>query len=449
MQDVGIIGGGITGLTAAYRLRQAGYSVTVYDAGEQPGGQIQTLRSADWLLEQGPNTVRLNKPELRQLLYDLGLQPELIYPDPAAKQRYIARGGVPTPLPLKLKQLLTSRLFGWRSKGQILTEPWRKSSLPQDDEPLAQMLARRLPQEVIDYAVNPFVGGVFAGSPDTLSAQYALPQLYEALREHGSLIRGQMAQARALKARGEPVPPPVFSFPTGLQRLPERLAAVLEGQLRLACPVQSISPGAEGWQVARPDGTTAQHEALLLTTPAHSLPALNPQVLPVQLFEKVAHPPVTVLSLGYRREDIAHPLDGFGVLVPEQEPYSLLGALFPSSLFPNRAPAGHVLLSCFLGGQRAPERALRAEEEQCALVQRDLQQLLGVRAEPVFRQHAHWPRAIPQYHVGYGRFLGQLQTLEEQHPGLYLAGSYRGGIGLPDRVVAGVRAAERIQQQAG
>jgi protoporphyrinogen/coproporphyrinogen III oxidase len=242
----------------------------------------------------------------------------------------------------------------------------------------------------------------------------------------------------------------LVSFIDGMQTLTDTLEASLGSSVRLGCPVRLVHRQESRWVVdAGQDGASRSRtvDAVVMATPAHILAAME---LPAALrkvsapIERVEYPPMSTLTLGFRREDVAHPLDGFGVLVPAVEKRNVLGVLFNSSLFPSRAPEGYVALTCFVGGSRMPERA---REEADLLMERvlfDLRELLGVRGEPVFVKHIYWPRAIPQYTVGYQAVKDAADMTEQQNPGLYLAGNYRHGVSVGDCMASGQQVAERV-----
>jgi len=291
----------------------------------------------------------------------------------------------------------------------------------------------------VDYIADPFLAGVYAGSPQGLSARHALPAFVKLMEENGSLLKGQRAAARARRAQGLPPMPTIFSVPGGLQKWMEALAAHLGPSVRTNSAVTRLEPNtAGGWIATLADGTHIEAQRVIHTLPSDGLLANFAGTelegpLHTALHD-LPHPPVAMLSLGFRRQDVTHPLDGFGVLVPSRErQFNMLGALFPSSLFPGRAPAGHVLLAVFVGGSRSPRLAHLPHEEMQALIMRDLQTLLGVRAAPVVSHLRVWPHAIPQYDKHHGTRLAALAALAAQYPTLLLAGNYQGGIGVPAR----------------
>jgi oxygen-dependent protoporphyrinogen oxidase len=295
---------------------------------------------------------------------------------------------------------------------------------------------------------------VYAGNPARLSVRHAFPKLYALEQKYGSLILGQFLGARERRRRAEvsKQAAKMFSFDEGLQVLTDTLGLHLADRIKLSTPVVRFQQTLDGWKVTvKREGREEIHDhtAVIFTAPVHRLPEVQLQserYLNWAPLSQIHYPPVASVALGFRRSDVAHPLDGFGVLIPEKERFNILGTLFSSSLFPNRAPAGHVTLTSFIGGTRHPELATRDAEDLIAITLSDLRTLLGVTGQPTFRQIALFPKAIPQYEVGYGRFEELMREVEEKAPGFFLAGNYRRGISLGDSIVSGHHVAESVER---
>lgn len=445
MNTVAILGAGVTGLVAAYRLQQLGVPASVYEAADRPGGVVQTIRRDGYLAEAGPNTLLETSPRIRQLLIDLNLDEEILPSDPAATKRYLVRDGHPSPLPDTLPGWLKTDLFSLTAKLRVLGDLVQPRCAPNHEEDLAQFVVRRLGREFLDRAINPFVAGVYAGDPQQLSVREAFPRLHAVEQKYGSLLLGQMLGARERRRRGE-VPrasAPKLSFRNGLGTLVESLHTALGGCVHLDTTVTAVRRNGDAWEVTSQHAdrtTTRSHRSILLAAPAHRLAQLHwesPDHSSLAWLDEIQYAPVTALVLGFRREDVTHPLDGFGVLVPEVEKLPILGAIFNSSLFPHRAPPGHVTLTCYLGGTRDPALALAPYQTQLDSTLGALRSLLGVHAPPTFVQHTVHTRGIPQYNLGFGQFRDRMRSLETSNPGLIFAGHFRNGISLSDCVVAG------------
>jgi oxygen-dependent protoporphyrinogen oxidase len=451
---IAIIGGGITGLAAAHRLALQGIPFRLFEASPRLGGNIRTERDpSGWLIEAGPNSLQLT-PALASLLAELGLTP--IAASPAAKNRYILRDGRPVAAPASPPALLTSRLFTLSAKLRLFGDLFHRPRQRPADISLADFIGSHVGHEFVDYALRPFVSGVYAGNASALSARHSFPSLWEAERTHGSLIRAQIASAKAKRARGEPSgPPPIISFTDGLEALPRALAASLHhNDIELNARITSLVPGPT-WTI-----NGQPFRSVLLALPASALAdlkfssdsgsqlsALSSQLSPHPLSDlaHVEYPPVSSLFLGYKREQVSHPLDGFGMLIPPAEQRSVLGVLFNSTLFPDRAPAGHVALTVMTGGALRPDLARLHDDDLLALVRRELSELLGVTGDPVFIRRNVWPHAIPQYNLGYERFLDVIARTEAAHPGLFIGGHIRDGISVPNCLAAGEKLASRAR----
>lgn len=450
MTHVGILGAGITGLTAAHALRQSGFTVTVYDAAPRTGGVIRSHREGDWLAESGPNTILDTSPRIGELLDSLGLTPRRLDSNPDAGARYVVRNGCPVPLPTSGPRFFTSPLFSWAAKLRLLREPFLGPT--PGDPSVAQFVHHRLGQEFLDYAIDPLVTGIYAGDPASLSIRHAFPRIHALEARYGSLIRGQILGARERRRRGEisKASAPKFSFDDGLQVLPDALHASMSGAVHLESLVTTVTASNPGWQLAgehRNTPFTSSHRAVLFCGTAHSLARLQlqaPEAPPVAAFTEIPCPPVTSVVLGFRSDEVRHDCRGFGMLIPHREGFRILGTIFSSSLFPRRAPNGHLTLTTYVGGVRRPEIAGLPDDELVHVVRRDLGRLLGVEGSPRFQHIARWPRAIPQYVLGYDRFLGALDDLEARLPGFFVAGQFRDGVALSDAIQTGARIARRI-----
>jgi len=451
MGSVAIVGGGIAGLTAAYRLKQLGARVVVYEASDRPGGSIRTERRDGYVAELGPNSLASPPQSLRDLAAALGLESSLLPASPAARNRYVVRRGKLMAVPLTPQAVLTTRLLSNGAKLALFGEPLVDAGDAHVEESIAAFVRRRFNQEILDYLANPFVAGVYAGDPEQLAIRHALPKLYALERTHGSVMKAFAGMMRARKRETEapaaPVTGGLMSFRTGLAELPEALARELHAELRLRAPVTQLRVGPTGWTVGAAFQQAELYDAVVWTAPAHRLdePDLDfPGADRLRTMSSISYPPVGVLVLGFRRADVSHPLDGFGFLVPEVERRHVLGVIFSSTVFPGRAPEDHVTLTAFVGGVRNPDLANADLPTITARVMDDLRALLGATGEHTFRTFHLWPRAIPQYDLAYGRYREIMEDVERRNPRLALAGSYREGIAIPDVIASADAAAARV-----
>ncbi|TVP77155.1 MAG: protoporphyrinogen oxidase [Puniceicoccaceae bacterium] len=434
MNHTAIIGSGITALARAWQLKQRGLNCTLLESSGQIGGSIQSHRAGPYLAEEGPNSIQVNSPEVDAFLKSIpGLEDRILTAAPQAKKRFILKDGRPHAVPMGPFSALTTPLWSLSAKLRVLKEPFIPAIDPEVEESAADFVRRRLGDELYRYAINPLIGGIYAGDPEQLSLRYAFPKLYALEQNHGGMIRGAIAKMRAQhRSTASKFEKRIISFPDGLAELPSILAQQLQPRLHTNVSIDSIQQKGDQWQISW-NGDTHEYSDVIVTSPAHVLPRLPfdpPIQAAFQPLQNIDYPPVSVLSLAFKRAQVAHPLDGFGVLVPECEGRQILGALFPSSLFADRAPADEMLLTVFVGGERQPQLATADTEALTASVLPDLSAMLGISGQPSFVHHKHWPRAIPQYKLGYGQQLATMDALEAQHPGLHLAGNYRHGISL-------------------
>lgn len=444
MASVAVVGAGLTGLAAAWTLERAGLDVVLYEATSRAGGVVRTERADGFLAELGPNSMSAPDVSASAVLGEVGIAGELVAAAPEARRRYVVHHGRVVPLPLSPSSLMASPLLSFTGKLRLMAEPLARRA-PGEEETVAAFARRRLGREagaVAELATT----GVFAGDAGRLSARYAFPRLTEMEAQYGSLLRGMRARRRAAAA-----PRTITAPRSGMGAIPARLAAGIS-RLQPDAAVTGIRRDGRGWMLElRTAGgrERTQHDALLLAVPAHAYAGIT---LPDELWSLgalagIAHAPVAVLALGFRRDDVGHALDGFGVLAPATEGLTLLGVIFSSSLFPGRAPDGHVLLTVLAGGVGQPALADLDADALEARVRDDLARLLDVRGDPVFRRSARWPRAIPQPELGHGRYLALADDAERAVPAVAFAGSWRDGVAVGDALQSGIAAARRLRDR--
>jgi oxygen-dependent protoporphyrinogen oxidase len=440
MKRVAVFGAGLTGLAAAWKLRQLGAEVVVFDPAAEAGGVVRSLRHQGYLLELGPNTVLEKGGALTEWIDGLGLRGEVLNPGKVARNRFIRHGGRLVPLPMSPWAFITSPLLSMRGKLRLLAEPFQKAGTA-GDESVAAFFQRRVGCEAVARLIDPFVSGIYAGDPVRLSARHCFPQLWEWERGSGSLVRGAWAgrkrSAGTARAR-------LVSFPGGLQTLARRAEDALEGRVFLGRAPAWRRGAGEGWEV---EGH-GRFDVVVGALPASALAGwLEGGGVAVPELERAAVPAASlrVWHFGLQRKVVAHPLDGFGVLAPSAEGEPILGVLFSSTLFPGRAPEGCVLLTVFQGGVRQPDwcRPDREGEARTA-AWNAASGWLGIQGEPSMVHSTLWRAAIPQYEVGHQSFLDAVEAIEKRNVGLFLRGSFRGGVAVGDRVACGFAVAREV-----
>lgn len=453
--DVLVIGGGISGLTVALELQRRGLAVLLIEAAPRVGGAIGSARKEGCLIENGPNSTLETTPLIGALLQQTGIAGERVYANPEARNRFVLRGGALIPVPLSPPAFVRTPLFSWRTKLGLAREPFVKRSHPEAEETVAQFVRRRLGAEFLDYAINPFVAGVYAGDPARLSVRAAFPRLFELEQKYGSLIRGQILGARERKRNPEKSKQaaPMLSFREGMQTLTDAIARKLSA-VSVSTRASALEPvGGDGWEVtveSAAGAKTLRARQVVAATPALAAAALVKPFAAdaAKALEAIIYPPVASVVSAYSREDVPHALDGFGFLVPEKEQRKILGTIFSSTLFENRAPDGVALLTTFVGGMRQPELALQDEDAMAAMVGQELDSLLGVKAQPRWTRITRWERAIPQYTVGHLGRMACLEAAEQSLPGLYFCANFRGGISVADCIKSAHAMAERVASPA-
>jgi oxygen-dependent protoporphyrinogen oxidase len=449
--DVLVVGAGISGLTAAYALGKQGVATVLVDAGPGPGGVIGTRERDGFLYETGANSALDTTPALDALFDELGIRGERRDAGAAGSKRFIVRAGKLVALPTSPGAFATTGAFTLGAKLRLFREPFIAPSSPQAEETIAQFVRRRLGREFLDYAIDPFVSGIYAGDPERISVPAAFPKLFALEQRYGSLIRGQILGARERRKRGETAKNAAksFSFARGMRTLPEALGRHIR-RADYGTRVTSIARSGTGFEVqAEHDGATVSYFArrVVVAAAAHGAAPMFATTAPslARSLGMIEYAPVCVIASAYRRDDVAHPLDGFGVLVPKVEQRRILGTLFSSTLFEGRAPAGHVLLTTFAGGRRNPDLMGHDDAALAALVKDELGTLLGART-PLWSTIVRWTHAIPQYTIGHLERVRLVDTAAASMPGLHFCANWRGGVSFSDCVRNGLAMADEVRK---
>lgn len=451
--DVVIVGGGISGMRAAYGLRQRGADVLVVEAGPEVGGTIRSAATPEgYVLDFGPNTVTSRDPELWEEFAALGLDQGMLEAERRGGRRFVLFGGRPELVPTSPRQLLRTPLLSTTDKLRLLAEPFMpRAGAP--DESVAAFFGRRIGAGPTRRLVDPFVSGVYGGDATTISVRSAFPALWAAERRAGSLLLGLLTAPRPRRPRGAPRPRSVlFNFPEGLAAWPRAYAAAIGPERVWTRSVARSLQRVDGdWHlmVDREGGRhLVEAEQVVIATPAGAaadlLGAVDGEA--ADALRAIPHAPLAVVHLGYARGQVSHPLDGFGLLCPAVEQRRVLGILWPSSLFRGRAPEGAVLTASFVGGARSPELARLPDAEIVALARAENEAILGAYGPPKLSRVTRWSPGIPQYVAGHDRLIAAVARMEERNRGLYVVGNYRGGVSVEKGWRAGAVVAERIAE---
>ena len=433
---IAIVGGGISGLACAYYLQRGGVEAVVFDP--TPGGLIGSVSIEGCLLETGPESWLASKPGAEQLIRELGMGEQIAGSNDAQRRTYVLRDGrfvtLPAGLqlvvPTKLAPVLGTELFGWRTKFRMAAEIFRNPKvLP--DRSVSEFVADHFGDEAVDYLAEPLLAGVYGGSPDFLSAVSVLPKFVTYEQRFGSAIVGALREKRSLAGQ------PIFkSLRNGMGSL---IDALRERVTVVPTRAESIRLDTQ-WEVLA-GGEWQEFDQVVLCCGANSAaPLMNPVDTRVgELLDSIPYSGSAIWTFGYRREDIRHPLDAFGFLVPRRERGAIMACTWVATKWAGRVPEDKAVLRCFSTDSTVSDQAMRA----------DLTRLMGVTAEPLFSLCNRWPEAMPQYTVGHGERVAEIEALVDAIPGLHLAGNAYHGIGIPDCVRSARLVSDRILKSVG
>ncbi len=463
---VAIVGGGITGLTTAWYLQQAGVDdVVVLESSDRWGGKIQTeketLPSAEipFILEAGPDSFLTSKPWAWQLAHELGLDDQFLPTNDHNRAVFVLNNGQTTPLPKGVMMMVPtefgpfvrSPLISWRGKLRMGCDLFIPPKEDDADESLADFVSRRLGAEAVDKLAEPLMSGIYNADAQRQSVLATFARFREVERRHGSLIRGMVsAKTKRNQPQSSPsaeTPPSAFvSFTGGMQTLVDALVPQLTADLRLATAVTHMAASTNATTLTLATGDTLTAEQVVLAVPAFVAAHLLQEMAPnsAEILSQMRTVSTGTLSLGYRRADVDHPLDGFGILMPRSERRRINAITWTSTKFDQRAPEDHALIRVFFGGSRTPQTLALPDDDLLAVVKAELADVMGLSAEPLFSHLFRWQNATPQYDVGH---LERVSAVEQTLPtGLHVTGSPYRGIGIPDCVRQAKTTAETVAE---
>ena len=465
MKRIAIIGGGISGLSAAYTLeekRQSGTPVQymLFESSERLGGVLVTDHVDGCILEAGPDSFLTEKPWAADLCRKVGLGDQLIGSNDADRKTYILTKGklvvLPDGLmfmvPTKIIPTVLSPLFSARTKMRMAAEWFHPPHKASEDETVAQMVERHYGSEMVDLLADPLLSGVYGGEASQLSVRAVLPRFADMEAKHGSLGRAMLsARVKMAKATKAPAKPLFSSLKDGMQQMVDALVANLDaGSLKTSAPVQTVIPQDNGWTVSA--GYQTDHfDAIIIATPAQAA-AVVLETADAELARELGginYSSSVTVTLGYDEKVRRALPPGFGYLVPRSEGHRMLAATFVHNKFPHRAPENRALIRGFLGGARDEQILEASEGEILQIVRAELRKIIGLTAEPLFARVYKWKSAMAQYSVGHLERLQRIEALRQKLQGLALAGNGYSGIGVPDCVRSGSEAASKILSEMG
>lgn len=450
-RQVVIVGGGITGLSCGFALREAARAlgrkivVTVLDAG-RPGGHARTIKEDGFIVEGGPNGFLDREPETMALVRAVGVESQLVEARPEAKRRFIVRSGRLCQVPESPPALITSDALSVHAKLRLLGELFAPGPPEGVDETVYDFARRRIGAEAAEMLVDAAVSGISAGDSRALSVRSQFPIMVEMERDHGGLIRAMLARRKNGKG-----PSKLYSFTGGLATFIDALTTSLGASVRAETGVRSIEPRGQRWVVTtdRGEAIDADHVVLAVSARAAGPLVSGCDRALADALTAIPYSSVNLVALAYRTADIPRSLDGYGYLVTRPEGLSTLGNVWESSLFPGRAPEGLALLRIFLGGARRPAAAALDSAEAAALARRELQTVMGITAAPARTWTFHWPNAIAQYNVGHADRLSAIRARLADHPGLDVCGTSYDGVSFNQALASGVKLGRALAASAG
>jgi oxygen-dependent protoporphyrinogen oxidase len=459
MKRVVIIGGGVTGLAAAYHLKKQSSSceIQVLEACSRPGGTLYTQPRDGFLLEGGPDCFLSEKPRALDLCKEIGLGDELIPTRQENRRSFIVRNSRLHPIPegfyliapSKLRPFLSSSLLSWRGKWRVLAETLIPANSKRD-ESLASFVRRRLGQETLDWLAQPLLAGIYAADPETLSLEATFPKFLEMEKTKGGVLAGLKSRDQALAQASGARYSLFVSLKNGMQSLSDRLTKQLTpGTLRVGCPVQSVRRRSEAWEIQFSNGGTLEADAVILALSAPQCARLLGDQDPTlcEWLQTIPYSGSATINLAFKEEAIGHPLNGFGFVTPRAENRTVLACTFVHRKFEGRVPKGHALLRAFVGGALQEDLLELEDAELERRVLKDLQELLDIRQPPLFSITKRYPSGMPQYTLGHVQRILQIEEKVLGLPGLALAGNWMHGVGIPDCIVSGERAADGLLQR--
>ena len=438
MAKIGIIGAGIKGLTTAYKQELLGNESYIFEQSNRIGGAlISKHHHSGYLTEDGAHTLLLNSIELERFIHSFeSLKSSMVESNPTTKNRFILKNNHLYPIQPTPTSILTSNLLPIKTRYKIISEIFKKPTIRNFDLSLRDFFIEHFDEAFTDYLINPFIAGTYAGNPKHLSAKNTFPSLLDYEKQYGSILKGLILNKSSFKNK-------IISFKNGLSELPAAIAAKLKNKPILESQILNISKENDRWKIHFKKNEESTSSLCYFDELHCTLPAFQISKLPFDdsikkdcpKFESIEHPPVSVLSLGYHKSEIQHPLNGFGYLIPEVENKNCLGGLFTSKIFPNRAPKDHELLTFFIGGSRSPESASLDTDKLIHTLSPSLSKLFGINSKPRFIYQRFWGQSIPQYSLEHSQFLNTITDFEKKYENFFFVGNYKQGISLSQSIL--------------
>ena len=423
----------------ASKYKKAGNQVKLFESEERVGGVVQSKRINGFLLDFGANTLNVRLKKTKKILEEHNSWDNCIEANKIANKRMIVRSGNIIELPHDFLSFITSPFLSIKGKFRLFLEPFITRAENSEKETVASFISRRLGKEALMYGANPFISGIYASKPESLNLKQAFPKLWNIENKYRSIIWGMLKSSKK-KDNPNLEKSRLISYQNGMEELVRNLEASIKDEIFLNHSVQKISSSKNRWNVECKNISgkilKEDFDEVFSTIPSHKISSIEWNGIKKQQDIKklcaAIHYPLALVYLGFKRESIKHPLNGFGFLVPEVENLKILGTLFSSTLFPGRAPAGQVLLTTFVGGERSPELAQLPESSIVSLVKKELCHLLKIKDDPTFVEIKKWKNAIPLPDEGMAERKKIAESLSQMNPGLFFRGGHLNGVSLPN-----------------
>ncbi len=430
-----IIGAGISGLALAWHIQKKGLPYRILESTDRPGGCINTLRQPPYLFEEGPNSLLLNEKHL-QFINELGLDDQLMKAADVNKNRFVYKKGKYRKLPTSPPALLFNNFFSWKTKKSIFTEYWRKNSPVNEDESVANFFRRRFTAEIVEYAVNPFVAGIYAGDPEKLLMSQTFNGLKKAEKKHGSVIKGMMKEKKGTARRN------TYSFVQGISTLTDKLAEQIP--VEYSSGLAAIQRVGEKTIITTTTGEEIVADRLVLCLPAFVASDLLKEAWPdaASALGQIQYPPLCCVHTVYKKDQVSHALDGFGGLNPQIENQFASGSIWSSSIFADRAAVDEILITSFVGGVPNPAKTELSDEEIKSKLTKELSRVYSISGVPVLQRITRWKKAIPQYDAHMIEAQKQVARLELDE--VYVCANWQGGVSVVDCIEKAEKLAARI-----
>ncbi|SNR59432.1 protoporphyrinogen oxidase [Desulfurobacterium atlanticum] len=452
MKKVAVIGAGVSGLTTAFYIEKlsGGYiTVKVLEKEKQCGGKMRTVHENGFIIETGPNGFLDNKPYTLELVKELGIEDRLYRSSDKARKRFVFVNGKLVRLPESPIAFLASYVLSFKGKLRLAAEYFVPPKEDDSDESLSSFVKRRIGEESLEKLIDPMAAGIFAGDPDRLSVKAAFPAVWHLEKKYGGLIKGLLAMKKEKKDATAGPGGVLMSFKNGVIDLIDALVENIKGEILTNTTVKKLIKEKDKWKIVYERGDEIFEETfdiIVLATPSYVAASLTKN-FDKELSEKlneIDYSPIAVVAFGFRKKGLGHDLDGFGFLVPRTENRKILGVLWDSSIFPNRAPEGKALIRAMVGGARQPQLAMAGEEEIAKFTYKDIKKIMKIRHKPEITKVFKHTKGIPHYTVGHLEKVEEIFKRTTNHKGLYLNSNAYKGVGVNDCVYNSLKTAEAV-----